>query len=281
MRKTLFPVLLLARAVLPFALFAAMPALAQSKEELAKAAQNPVAAMISLPFQLNTTFNYGVDSLQKRDTQYVLNIQPVIPITLNEDWNLITRTIVPVLSQPHPIEDVSPVGGIANIQETLFFSPAKPGKVLWGVGPVFQFPTATNGMLGSSKWSGGPAFVVLAMPGHWLFGVLAQNVWSFAGPQNAPRVNQFLLQYFVSYNFKGGWYVGSSPINTADWTQAQSEDKWTVPLGMCLGKIIHVGRQPVNLQLAYYYNMVRPTGSMASGPYTIRFQLQFLFPKKR
>ena len=123
--------------------------------------------------------------------------------------------------------------------------------------------------------------MVLAMPGHWLFGVLAQNVWSFAGPQNAPRVNQFLLQYFVSYNFKGGWYVGSSPINTADWTQPKSEDTWTVPLGMCVGKIIKVGKQPVNLQLAYYYNVVRPTGSIPSGPYTIRFQLQLLFPKKR
>jgi hypothetical protein len=266
---------------LALAVVVAVPSMAQSKEELAKAAQNPVAAMISLPFQLNTTFNYGVDSLQKRDTQYVLNIQPVIPVTLNENWNLITRTIVPVISQPNPFEGVSPVGGIGNVQETLFFSPARPGKVLWGVGPVFQFPTATNKMLGSSKWSGGPAFVVLAMPGHWLFGVLAQNVWSFAGPQNAPRVNQFLLQYFVSYNFKGGWYVGSSPINTADWTQPKSEDTWTVPLGMCVGKIIKVGKQPVNLQLAYYYNVVRPTGSVPSGPYTIRFQLQLLFPKKR
>jgi hypothetical protein len=267
--------------VVALALFVAVPSLGQSKEELAKAAQNPVAAMISLPFQLNATCNYGVDSLQKRDTQYVINIQPVIPITLNKDWNLITRTIVPVTSQPNPVEDVSPVGGIANIQETLFFSPAKPGKILWGAGPVFQFPTATSKMLGSPKWSGGPAFVVLAMPGHWLVGFLAQNVWSFAGPQNAPRVNQFLLQYFVSYNFKGGWYVGSSPINTADWTQPQSKDVWTVPLGMCLGKIVRIGRQPVNVQLAYYYNVMRPTGSVPSGPYTIRFQLQFLFPKKR
>jgi len=265
------------------AFVAALPGLAQdnSTEALAKAAQNPVAAMISVPFQLNTTFNYGIDSLQKRDTQYVLNIMPVVPITLNENWNLITRTIVPVVSQPHPIEDVSPIGGIANIQETLFLSPAKPGKVIWGAGTIFQFPTASNRMLGSSKWAVGPAVVVLAMPGNWVLGFLAQNLWSFAGPQGAPEVNQFLLQYFINYNFKGGWYLGSAPFNTADWTQPQSKDVWTVPLGISLGKIIHLGKQPVNIQLGYYYNVVRPTGALPSGPYTIRFQLQFMFPRKK
>jgi hypothetical protein len=262
---------------------AALPALAQdnSTEALAKAAQNPVAAMISLPFQLNSTFNYGIDALQKRDTQYVLNIQPVVPITLNENWNLISRTIVPVVSQPLPISDSSPIGGIANIQEAMFLSPAKPGKVIWGAGTVFQFPTASNPILGSSKWAGGPAVVVLTMPGNWVFGFLAQNMWSFAGPQGAPEVNQFLLQYFINYNFKGGWYLSSAPINIADWTQPESKDKWTVPLGISVGKIFRIGKQPMNAQIGYYYNVVRPTGAVPSGPYTIRFQLQFMFPKAK
>lgn len=269
------------------ALFAlSAPLLAQqasgltSEEDLAKAAQNPVAAMISLPFQVNVTPNYGIDLLQKRDTQYVLNIQPVVPLKLNADWNLITRTIVPVISQPLPVGDSSPVGGIGNIQETLFFSPSKPSKVTWGVGPAFQFPTATSQILGSSKWSGGPGLVILTMPGNWVLGALLQNVWSFAGPQNAPKVNQFLFQYFVNYNFKGGWYLTSSPVNTADWTQSDNKDRWTVPIGIGGGKIMRWGKQPVNITFQYYYNLVRPTGSVPSGPYTIRFQLQFLFPKK-
>jgi hypothetical protein len=261
----------------------ALPGLAQdnSTEALAKAAQNPVAAMISLPFMFDTTFNYGIDSLQKRDTQYVLKIQPVVPLKLNDKWNLITRTVLPVVSQPLPSGDSSPIAGIANLQETLFFSPAQAGKIIWGVGPAFQIPTASNPILGSSKWSGGPSFVVLAMPGHWVIGALAQNLWSFAGPQNAPEVNQFLLQYFINYNFSRGWYLSSAPIITADWTQADSKDKWTVPIGIGGGKIMRWGKLPVNLQLGYYYNLVRTTGSVPSGPYTIRFALQFMFPKKK
>jgi hypothetical protein len=269
--------LLLAAAV---ALLATLQSFGQSQEDLAKAAQNPIANMVSLPFQLNATFNYGIDGQPKRDTQYVLNMQPVIPFKLNEDWIVITRTILPVVSQPLPFGDASPVGGIGNLQESLFFSPAKPGKVIWGVGPVLQFPTASNDVLGSRKWSGGPTFVVLTMPGRWVLGVLAQNVWSFAGPSGAPKVNQFLLQYFVNYNFKGGWYLTSAPINTANW-EADSKDRWTVPIGIGGGKIMRWGKQPVNLQLSYYYNAVRPSGMVPSGPYTIRFQLQFMFPNKK
>jgi hypothetical protein len=260
-----------------------VPCLAQDKaaEDLAKAAQNPVADMISLPLQLNTTFNYGLQDLQKRDTQYVLNIQPVVPFHLNADWNLITRTILPVVSQPLPLGSSSPITGIANLQETLFFSPAKPSKVIWGLGPVFQLPTSSNHVLGSSKWSGGPSFVILTMPGHWVVGCLAQNVWSFAGPSSAPDVNQFLFQYFINYNFKHGWYLTSAPINTADWTQPLNKDKWTVPLGIGGGKIMRWGKQPVNLSLQYYNNIVRPTGNVPSGTYQIRFQVQFLFPNKK
>jgi hypothetical protein len=261
----------------------ALASQAQDKatEDLAKAAQNPVAAMISVPFQLNATCNYGLQDLQKRDTQYVLNIQPVIPVKLNDKWNLITRTILPVVSQPIPVGSESPITGIANLQETLFFSPSKPSKVIWGAGPVFQLPTSSNHILGSSKWSGGPAFVILAMPGHWVVGCLAQNVWSFAGPENAPRVNQFLLQYFINYNFAHGWYLTSAPINTADWTQPLSKDVWTVPLGIGAGKIMRWGKQPVNLSLQYYNNIVRTTGNVPSGTYQIRFQIQFLFPDKK
>lgn len=251
-----------------------------SNEELAKAAQNPLSKMASLPFQLNTTFGCGLKSLEKRDTLCVLNIQPIIPISLNADWNLMVRTVVPVVSQPDPTTQISPVGGIGNVQEQLFFSPAKHGKVTWGVGPSIQFPTATNPILGSSRWAAGPAFLLVRTSGHWVMGVLAQDLWSFAGPHGAPRVNQLLFQYFINYNFKKGWYIGYAPINTADWTQSDNRDRWTVPLGLGFGKIFRIGKRPVNAQLGLYYNVIRPTGSLPSGPYTIRFQLQFLFPKR-
>jgi len=252
---------------------------AVSAEELAKAAQNPVQAMISVPFQLNTTFNYGLDSLEKRDTQYVLNIQPVVPFRLGADWNLITRTILPVVWQPVPFEGAPSISGIGNLQETAFLSPAKPGKVIWGAGPVVLIPTSSNHALGTSKWSAGPSVVVLTMPGHWVIGALVQNVWSFAGPQEAPSVNEFLLQYFVNYNLAKGWFLTSSPVNTADWTQAQSKDRWTVPVGLGAGRVFHIGKQAVSTSLHYYYNVVRPTGTVPSGPYEVRFQFQLMFPE--
>ncbi len=261
-------------------LVAAGPLGAQTPEELAKKAQNPIQPMISVPFQLNTTFNYGLDALEKRGNQYLLNIQPVVPISVSAEWNLLTRTILPVLSQPVPEGTSSSIGGIGNLQETVFLCPAKPGKVIWGVGPVAQLPTATNHSIGTSKWSIGPSLVVLTMPGHWVLGAVVQNVWSFAGPEAAPSVNQFLFQYFVNYNLQKGWYLTSSPENIADWTQAESKDRWSVPLGLGAGRAFHIGKQAINMSLHYYYNVVRPTGNVPSGPYTIRFQFQVMFPEK-
>jgi len=251
-----------------------------SPEELAKAAQNPVAAMISLPFQVNTTFRYGVDALDERDTQTVLNIQPVVPMRLNAKWNLISRTILPVISQPH-IPGPGNTGGIGDLTETLFFSPAKPGKIIWGLGPVLVLPTASGDALGSGKWSAGPGVVVLTMRGPWVVGCLAQNTWSVAGDGDRAAVNAFLFQYFVNYNFKKGWYLTSAPAITANWKAPTHDDRWTVPFGLGFGRLFRMGKQPVNAQLGYYYNAVRPTGAAPSGPHTVRFQIQLLFPKKR
>ena len=174
-------------------------ALADDTEALAKAAQNPIAAMISLPFQNNTTFNVGTEN----QTQNVLNIQPVIPIKLDTEWNLITRTIVPVISQPGFVPGQDRTNGIGDMQLELFVSPAKPGKLIWGAGPILQFPTNSNDALGTKKWGIGPAVVLLKSEGHWLYGVVANNVWSFAGPSDAAPINQMLVQYFVNYNFSG------------------------------------------------------------------------------
>ena len=175
-------------------------ALADDTEALAKAAQNPIAAMISLPFQNNTTFNAGPE----KQTLNVLNIQPVIPVKLDDDWNLIARTILPVISQPGFVPGQDRVNGLGDTQVELFVSPAKPGKLIWGLGPILQLPTNSNDALGTKKWGIGPAVVLLTSEGHWLYGVVATNVWSFAGPGDAAPINQMLVQYFINYNFEGG-----------------------------------------------------------------------------
>ena len=173
-------------------------ALGDDTEALAKAAQNPIAAMISLPFQNNTTLNAGPE----KQTQNVLNIQPVIPVKLDDDWNLITRTIVPVIPQPGFVPGEDRVNGIGDTQVELFVSPSKPGKLIWGVGPILQLPTHSDSALGTEKWGIGPAVVLLTSEGHWLYGVVANNIWSFAGPSDAASINQMLVQPFVNYNFE-------------------------------------------------------------------------------
>ena len=244
---------------------------ATNTETLAKAAQNPVADMISLPFQNNFTFPTGPND----NAQWVLNVQPVIPINLTEDVNLITRTILPVVNSPSPASGISSDFGIGNLQFTGFFSPAKVDDgLIWGVGPVLQFPTASSARLGSDKWTAGPSLVMLSMQGPWVVGGLVQNVWSYAGPSDAADVNAFLLQPFLNYNMDKGWYLTASPVLTADWN-ADSDDRWTIPLGGGIGRIMRFGSQPVNMQLQGFYNVVRPE---AAGEWTIRFQIQLLFP---
>ena len=244
--------------------------LSSAEDELAKKTQNPVADLISIPFQNNFTFPTGPND----GVMYVLNIQPVIPISISEDWNLITRTILPVIHQPALASGLSSDNGLGDLQFTGFLSPSESTGFTWGVGPVLRFPTATRNTLGSEKWSAGPSFVGLISKGPWVIGGLAQNLWSYAGNSDRQKVNQFLLQPFLNYNLPDGWYLTTSPVMTADWNR--SNQKWTVPLGGGIGKITRIGKLPVNIQLQTYYNAVKPD---AVGDWTIRFQVQLLFPK--
>lgn len=238
--------------------------------ELAKAAQNPLAKMISVPLQNNFNFGLGPNDA----TQWILNVQPIIPITLSEDWNLITRTIIPIINQPSPAPDVPSAFGLGDINPSFFFSPAKSGKLIWGVGPTFTLPTATDSLLGSGKWSAGPAAVALTMQGHWVIGALANQQWSYAG-WGDQDVSALLIQPFINYNLPHGWYLNSVPIMTANW-EANSDDRWTVPIGGGVGKVQRIGKLPVNFQLGAYWNAVKPD----NGPdWQLRFQVQFMLPK--
>lgn len=247
---------------------------AQAKEasldKLNRKAQNPVAELISLPFQNNTSFNLGPHDR----TQNLLNIQPVIPFKLGDNWNIITRTIMPVMYQPDLTSSSGGTWGLGDINTTLFLSPAKTGKVIWGAGPIFLLPSANDKKLGTEKWGAGLSGAVLVQPGNWTLGVLANNVWSFAGNSDRDEVNQFLLQYFVVYNLPRQWYLVSSPIITANW-EADSGDQWTVPFGGGVGKLFMIGKLPVNLQVQGYYNVEKPEWG---ADWTLRLQVQFLFP---
>jgi hypothetical protein len=239
--------------------------------KLREAAQNPVADLISVPFQDDPAFIYGPHA----GTQNVLNIQPVIPIHLNDDWNLITRPITPIVYQPRLAPDLGPEFGLGNIEPELFLSPAHPAKLIWGVGPALYLPTATGKTLGVNAWGAGPAVVGLTIEEPWVIGVVANNVWAW---RNGQQVNEMTAQYFINYNLPDGWYLTSQPVITADW-RAPAHDKWIVPFGGGGGRLFKVGKQPINAQVQAFYNAVRLTAGPLTGPvWSLLFQLSLLFP---
>lgn len=257
-------------------------AFAQSDDDgdLQAAAQNPIADMISLPFQNNAYFGIGPND----ETVNVLNIQPVVPFKLSEDWNIVTRTILPVIHVRGTIEglDVLPNGGsnntrfgLGDLNTTAFFVPARPAELIWGVGPTLTVPIATDDALGSEKWSAGVSGVLLGQSASWTLGVLARQIWSFAGDDNRADVSQLLVQPFVNYNLADGWYLITAPVITANW-EAPKRNRWTVPIGGGVGRLTRIGQRPVNISVQSYRNVERPN----FGPeWFMRLQLQFLFPK--
>ena len=235
---------------------------------LAKATQNPLAAMYSLPFQNNTTFGVG----EYNRVQNVLNIQPIIPVGLGEKIHLINRIIIPVITQPSGEDNSST--GVGDISYTAWLSPTKASKIIWGVGPVFQIPTGSEANeFGSREFGIGPSIVALTTLDQWVVGIVTNNVWTFGDAAE----NKFLLQYFVNYNLPKAVYLVSGPILTANWNAASGQ-KWIVPFGGGIGKVFKIGKQPINVNAQGYYNAVKPDGW---GSWQMRVQVQLLFPKKK
>jgi hypothetical protein len=248
------------------------PVAAAGTDALRKAAQNPIASLISVPVQNNSSFNIEPDNR----TQDVLNIQPVIPARVSENWNLITRVITPIIYQPTVSQPINQGAyGFGDLNPSFFLSPAKPGKLIWGAGTSIVLPTATNPVLGQGKWSMGPSVVLLAQPAKWTLGVLVNNVFSFAGQSRRADVNQMVFQYFINYNLKHGWYITWQPTLTANW-EASNGGRWVVPFGGGVGRIMKLGFQPVSLTAQFYGNGVHPPGA---SPWNMRLQISFLFPK--
>jgi hypothetical protein len=240
---------------------------------LAEKLQNPIADLISFPLQNDTNFNVGPN----KGTQDILNIQPVIPIHINQDWNVITRTILPLVWSPsfQPAATVPPFG-LGPTTFSAFLSPTQDiDGWTWGIGTIAELPTITNKNLGSNVWGLGPAVVAVRMAHPWVYGLLVNTVFSLGGTSGFGGTKYTLttINPFINYNFGEGWFVGMSNITTANWDTGG--EKWTLPVGAQFGRLIKIAdKLPVNLLAGAYYNALRPTGT---GTWQLRTQVTFIF----
>lgn len=238
--------------------------------DLAQKLQNPVAALISVPFQSNFEWGGGRSS---DGFKYTLNFQPVVPIPLGSRWNLISRTIVPVIHQDDVVPD-STQDGMGDVTQSLFFSPSQPlpGGWIVGVGPVFLLPTATTQFLGAEKFSIGPTGVFLRQHEGWTYGILANHLWSVgAGTDHTGNVSATFLQPFVSYTTSTHTTIGVNTESTYDW----ADSKWTIPINPFVSQVLKVGSQPLSLLLGPKLYVEGPT---AAPDWGLRFAFVLLFP---
>ena len=240
-------------------------------EELAKKLANPIASLISMPFQLNYDENIGSD---EKGSVAKLNIQPVIPFSLSDDWNLISRTILPVVWQ----DDMTPAdkSGLSDTVQSLFFSPKAPMEccgLIWGAGPVFLIPTATDDLLGGEKWGAGPTLVALTQKGPWTVGFLTNHIWSLAGDDDRADVSATFVQPFISYITKTKTTFSVNTESTYDW----ETEEWSVPINATISQLLKIGPQIIQVGAGARYWADSPAG----GPqdWGGRFNVTFLFPK--
>jgi hypothetical protein len=243
------------------------PAAAQTADELAKQTQNPVASLISVPLQGNWDFGLG----DRDATGTLLNIQPVMPFGISKSTNIIFRVIMPLTSQP--ASNGLRINGLGDIVATAFFSPAKSGRIIWGVGPVLLLPAATNNSLGTEKFGLGPSVVLLTQPGKWTLGLLFNQIWSMSGANDRNDVNSTYLQPFANYNLGSGLSAGVSLEATGNY---EADETWTTPLLFSVSKVTLLGKRPVSFSVAAGPAVVSPD---AGASWRFRMSATFLFPR--
>src|SRR5215472_421438 len=241
-----------------------------SDEDLATKLSNPVASLISVPFQYNYDHDFGPD---RDGHKSYLNIQPVIPAKLNGDWNLISRVIVPLVDQHIPFLGDGSQSGVGDITGEFFFSPAKPtaNGVIWGVGPAVVVPTDVD-FISAGKWGLGPTAVVLKQESGWTYGALVNHIWSVAG-SGTQGISSTFIQPFLAYNTKDAWTYTLNTESSYDWTHSQ----WTVPINAVVSKLTRIGAQPISFALGVRYYADSPD----SGPHGwgMRAVVTLLFPE--
>lgn len=248
---------------------AAGQAVAPSASELAKQTQNPIASLISFPLEGNWDMGVG----DREATSTLLNVQPVIPFSVSQNTNVVLRVITPLMSQPSTDADGSRISGLGDLLLSAFLSPAKSGRLIWGIGPVVLLPTATHVTIGAEKFAVGPTAVVLTQPGNWTLGLLANQLWSTSGANDREDVNKTYLQPFMHYNLAGGLAVGASAEVAGNWEA--DDDTWSGPLLFSVSKVTVLGKRPVKLLTA-----AGPTFGPDQGPdWRFRFAATFLFPR--
>lgn len=260
-------------AMAPAIMIATAAAHAQEDaSDLAKKLSNPVAALISVPFQLN--YDRGIGPARDGD-RFTLNIQPVVPISLNQDWNLISRTILPLTHQSSITPGSGTQTGLGDTLQSVFFSPKTPtaGGLIWGVGPAMLLPTGTENELSGRKWGLGPTGVALVQHGPWTYGALANHIWSVAGDNGRPSVSSTFIQPFLSYTTPTAWSYTVNTESTYDWKRSQ----WSAPVHAGVSKVVKFGQQPVSFGVFATYWAESPE----SGPHGwgARGVVTFLFPK--
>ncbi|MGO4999549.1 hypothetical protein ACEN2G_08395 [Oceanisphaera sp. W20_SRM_FM3] len=244
-----------------------------SADELAKQLANPIASLISVPMQLN--YDDGIGALDK-GYKFTLNVQPVIPVSIGDDWNMISRTILPIAFQENIFPEAGNQFGLGDTTQSLFFSPKEltASGWTWGAGPALLIPTATDELLGAEKWGAGPTAVVLKQTTNgWTYGGLANHIWSFAGDSDRNDINATYLQPFLAKGLGQGRTINASLESTYNW----EDDQWTVPLNLAYSKVTKIGSQMVSFQGGARYYLEAPDNGAEWG---LRFTVTLLYPNK-
>lgn len=245
--------------------------LAQDAEALAKKLSNPIASLISVPIK----FNYDDDIGAANGRRVVVNVQPVVPVSIGADWNLISRTIVPLIDQKDIAGSSGSQSGLGDVLQSIFFSPKEPtaGGLIWGAGPVLLLPTASDDLLGAEKWGLGPTAVVLTQSGPWTLGALGNHIWSVGGDSSRADISTTFLQPFVSYATKSGTSFALNTESTYDWKSKQ----WAVPINASVNQVLKLGDQLVQIGAGARYWAESTSGGPRGWGYSLTFTL--LYPK--